>query len=91
LCTRTTCQVGFLTLKQQYVGRHVAPLGHIEPPDFNLTSWCSMLIGEGTNTNIIVFGLTRPRLESALGNERANHYTIDAVKKLTMSTITTGS
>jgi hypothetical protein len=70
LCTRTTCQIGFLTLKQQYVGRHVAPLGHIEPPVFNLTPWCSMLIGEGTNTNIIVFGLTRPRLESTIYRTR---------------------
>jgi len=38
--------------------------------------------GEATNTNFIVFGLTRPGLESTIyrtRGEHANHYTTDAV------------
>ena len=41
-----------------------------------------MLSGEATNTNFIVFGLTRPGLESTIYHTRseyANHYTTDAV------------
>jgi hypothetical protein len=42
-----------------------------------------MLSGEATNTNSIVFGLTRSGLESTIyrtGGEHANHYTNDAVR-----------
>jgi hypothetical protein len=38
--------------------------------------------GEAINTNFIVFGFTRPRLEPTIyfsGGEHANHYTTDAV------------
>jgi hypothetical protein len=43
-----------------------------------------VLSGEATNTNIIVFGLTRPGLEPTIYHtrgEHANHYTTDAVEK----------
>jgi hypothetical protein len=54
------------SLKQQYAGRHVAPLGHIilipSQPVFALFPSCCILSGEATNTNCIVFGLTRPRI-----------------------------
>jgi hypothetical protein len=38
--------------------------------------------GEATNTNFIVFGLTRPGIEPTIyriGGEHANHYATDAV------------
>jgi hypothetical protein len=41
-----------------------------------------MLSGEATNTNFIVFGLTRPMIEPKIyriRGEHANHYTTDAV------------
>ena len=41
-----------------------------------------MLSGEATNTNFIVFGLTRPGLEPTIHrtrDEHANHYATDAV------------
>jgi hypothetical protein len=41
-----------------------------------------VLIGEATNTNFIVFGLTRPGLEPMIYStrgEHANHYATDAV------------
>jgi hypothetical protein len=51
--------------------------------DFALSlQWC-VLSGEATNTNCIVFGLTRPRLELTIyrtRGEHANHYTTDAVQ-----------
>jgi hypothetical protein len=43
-----------------------------------------MLSGEATNTNFIVFGLTRLRLEPMIyrtWGEHVYHYTINAVKK----------
>jgi hypothetical protein len=42
-----------------------------------------MLSGEATNTNFIVFGLTRPGLKPTIyrtRGEHANHYLTDAVK-----------
>jgi hypothetical protein len=46
------------SLKQQSVGRHVAPLGHIilipSQPVFALTPWCCVLNGEATNFTIFV-------------------------------------
>jgi hypothetical protein len=41
-----------------------------------------MLTGEATNTNFIVFGLTRPVLDPTIYHTRgedANHYTTDVV------------
>jgi hypothetical protein len=41
-----------------------------------------VLSGEATNTNLIVFGLTRPGLEFMIyrtRGEHTNHYTTDAV------------
>jgi hypothetical protein len=41
-----------------------------------------VLSGDATNTNFIVFGLTRPGLEPTIyrtGCEHANHYATDAV------------
>jgi hypothetical protein len=41
-----------------------------------------VLIGEATNTNFIVFGLTRPGLEPTIyrtPDEHNNHYATDAV------------
>jgi hypothetical protein len=43
-----------------------------------------VLIGEATNTNFIVFDLTRPGLEPTINRtrgEHAKHYTTDAVEK----------
>ena len=72
--------------QQQSLGRHVAALGQIilifsQLPVFALTAQCSVFSGEATNTNLIDFGLTRPRLELMIyrtRGEHANHYTIDA-------------
>jgi hypothetical protein len=51
------------SLKQQSTDRHVAPLWHIililSQPVFAHTPYCCVLSGEATNTNFIVFGLTR--------------------------------
>ena len=45
------------SLKQQSMGRHVAPLGHIilipSQPVFALSPSCLVLSGEATNTNFI--------------------------------------
>ena len=49
---------------------------------FALSSQCCMLSGEATNTNFIVFGMTRPGLEPTIyrtQGEHANHYATDAV------------
>ena len=43
-----------------------------------------MLSGEATNTNLIVFGLTRPGIEPTIyrtRGEHADHYASDAVKR----------
>ena len=76
------------SLKQQSVGRHVAPLGHIilipSQPVFALSSYCCGLSDEATNTNVIVFGLTKPGLKQTIyrtRGEHGNHYATDAVKK----------
>ena len=55
-------------MKQQSMGRHVAPLGHIiilisSQPVFVLTPQRCVLSGEAAN---IKFGLTRPGLESTM-------------------------
>jgi hypothetical protein len=89
LCTRPTCLDGFFysasSLKQQSTERH-APLWHIililSQPVFALSPKCCMLSGEATNTNFIVFILTRSRLEPTIYHTRgqhANHYTTDVV------------
>jgi hypothetical protein len=64
------------------VDKHVAPLGHIIPilsqPAFTFTPYCSVLGGEATHTNCIVFGLTRlghgPTIYS-IRYENASHAT----------------
>jgi hypothetical protein len=73
------------SLKQQSAGRHVAPLEHIilisSKPVFAISP--CVLSGEATNTNFIVFGLTRPGLEHTFYSTRgkhANHYATDAVQ-----------
>ena len=46
-----------------------------------------MLSGEATNTNFVVFSLTRPGLELTIyrtRGEHANHYTTDAVSIIVM-------
>ena len=75
------------SLKQQSMGRRVAPLGHIilipREPVFALSPYCCMLSGEATNTNFIVFGLTQLRLEPMIyrtRGESANHYATDEVQ-----------
>ena len=54
-------------LTQQSSGRHVAPLKYIiliqSQPVFTCPLQCYVLFGETTNTNFIVFALTRPELE----------------------------
>ena len=77
------------SLKQQSAGRHAAPLGYIilipSQPVFALSPYFCMLSGEATNTNFIVFGLTRSGLEPTIyctRGEHANHYTTNAVSHL---------
>jgi hypothetical protein len=44
-----------------------------------------MLSGEATNTNLIVFGLTRPGIEPTIYHtqgEHANHYATDAEEEI---------
>jgi len=49
------------------MGRHVVPLEHINLiPVFVLTPLYYVLSGEATNTNFIVFYLTRPGLEPTI-------------------------
>ena len=89
LCSRPRRLVFFhsaSSLKQQSPGRHVAPLGHIilipSQPVCILIPYSCVLSGEATNTNFIVFGLTRPGVEPTIYHtrgEHANHYTTDAV------------
>jgi len=69
------------SLKQQFAGRHVAPLGHIililNQPVFDLSTYI----------NFIVIGLTRSELEPAIyrtGGGHANHYPADAVTKISI-------
>jgi len=75
------------SLKQQSVGRHVAPLEHIilipSQPVFSLFPENCLLSGEAANINFIVLGLTLPELEPLLYHirgEHASHYNTDAVK-----------
>ena len=49
-------------LKQQSACRHVAPLGHI-----------ILIPREETNTNFIMFSLTRPELEPTIYHTRGKH------------------
>ena len=54
-------------------------------PIFALSSYCCVLSGEATNTNFIVFGLTRSGLEPMIyrtRGEHANHYTTDVVSSV---------
>jgi hypothetical protein len=74
------------SLKQQSADRHIAPLRHIIPiqsqPFFALSPYCCVLSGEATNTNFIIFGLTRLGLNPTIyrtRGEHANHYATDAV------------
>ena len=65
------------SLKQQSTGRHVAPLGHII-----LILNQSVFSGEATNSNFIIFGLTRSGLEPTMyctRGEHVDHYTTDAI------------
>jgi hypothetical protein len=64
--------------------RHVVPLGHIIliPSQTVFALLSLMLNGEATNTNFIVFGLTRPELKLTIyhtRDEHANHYATDGV------------
>jgi len=78
--------VNKLTFNEMMMGRHVAPLGHIvlipSQSVFALSPYCCVCSWEATNTNFIVFGLTRSRLETTIyrtRGEHANHYATDAV------------
>jgi hypothetical protein len=49
---------------------------------FALCPYCCMLSGEATNTNFIVFGLTRSGLKPTIyctQDKHADHYTTDVV------------
>ena len=56
------------TQKQQTTNRHVVPLGHFimipTQPILAITPLYCVLSGEAATTNIIVFGLIRPGVES---------------------------
>ena len=70
LCTRPTCLVDLHcanSLRQQYMGGHVAPLRHIVPIPSQLVF---------TNTNFIVFGLTHLDLNPHSTTLEANMPTI---------------
>ena len=73
LCTRPTLFWIFIVLAH-WDKRHVAPLGQIilipSPPVFALSPLCCMLSGEATNTNFIVFGLSRLWLEPTIYRTR---------------------
>jgi hypothetical protein len=61
--------------------RHIIPI--LSQPVFALTPECCVLSGEATNTNSIVFGLTRPGLEHTIyctRGKHANHYTTDDIE-----------
>jgi hypothetical protein len=62
---------GASPLKQQSVGRHVAPLRHgilfQSQPVFVLTPLCCVIGREAVNINLIVFGLTWQGLEPTIG------------------------
>jgi hypothetical protein len=73
-------------LKQRSTDRHVASVGHIilipSQPVFALSPKFCAFFGEATDTNFVVFCLTRSGLEPTIyrtRDEHANHYTIDAV------------
>ena len=55
------------SLKEQYAGIIVAPLGHIilisSRQVFDLSPWCCVLSGEATDTNVILCGLTPSGLD----------------------------
>ena len=74
------------SLKDQSVGRHVAPLGQIilvaSQTVFTFTLQCCMLTREAANNYFIVFGMTWQWLEPmiySIWGEHANHYTTIAV------------
>jgi hypothetical protein len=61
---------------------------HPSQPVFALSSYCCGLSDEATNTNVIVFGLTKPGLKQTIyrtRGEHGNHYATDAVKKTVRS------
>jgi len=69
LCTRPTCSVldfyNASSLKQQSLGRHVGPFGHIMPipsqPVFALTPYCCVLRRETAKINFysLMFDVTK--------------------------------
>jgi len=72
--------------KQQFAGRHVAPLRHImlilSQPVFALTPWSCVVSREAANTNFIISDLTpiRAQIQDLLhSRQEANHYTTDAI------------
>ena len=82
-CTNTPSWILYsvISLKQQSVDRHVPPVGHIILIPI-LSHKCCVLSGEATNTNVIVFVLTRSGLEPTIfrtRREHANYYTTDVV------------
>ena len=74
------------SLEQQFADRHVAPLWYVivipSQPVITLTNLYCVLSGEATNTNFMIFGLTRPGIEPTIyhiRDEHANHYTTNAI------------
>ena len=58
---------------------HLDTLFGFRANSLSLIPYCCVLSGEATNTNFIVFGLTRPELEPTIYRTRgqhANHYTL---------------
>ena len=73
-----------LAHRNKSADRHVAPLGHIilipNQPVFVLSPYCCVLSGKATNTNFIVFSLTRSGLEPMIyctQGEHTNHHIAD--------------
>jgi hypothetical protein len=70
--------------------RHVSHIGHIfripSQPVFDLIPKQYVIIEETTKTNVIVYGLTRPGVQSTIYRthcKHANHYTTDAAVIIT--------
>jgi hypothetical protein len=94
LCTRPTCLVGFFIVLAHWNNspeREMVPHSGTHYPQipsqpvFALSPKSYMFSGEATNTNFIVFGLTRPGLEPMIYHtrgEHANHYTTNAVSAI---------
>jgi hypothetical protein len=68
---------------EQTACRHITPFEYIILiPSLGSCSLYCLISGQEANTNFVVFGLTRPRLEPMIYRKRGehvNHYSTDVV------------